>query len=331
MTNRRWGITIPWSDRPLREELPLYREAEDLGYTDLWTSEVDAADGFTPLAAAAAVTRRARLGTAIVSVYTRAPATLALQAASLAELAPGRVVLGLGTASLPIVQGWNGIPFTRPLQRTRDLFALLRPMLSGERVTADLPTVSVRGFRYARPIEGPIPLYLAALRPGMLRLAGEVADGVILNFLPARDVPRVVALVREAARAAGRDPEAIEVVCRVFVCPTTDREAGLQVARRFLAGYLTVPTYTAFQQWLGYGDRLKPLFDLWAAGDRRGALAAIPDEVVDDLVLVGTPDEVREKVLAYRENGVDLPVLRLFGTPAEPLESGQAFRALAPP
>ena len=330
MSAQRWGVTIPLSDVPLRHQADLFRQAEELGYTDLWSSEVNSTDGFTPLAVAAAATKAVRLGTAVVNVYTRTPAILAMHAASLNELAPGRFCLGLGAASKPIVEWWSGVPFERPLQRVRDVTTTVRQMLAGEKVTAELPTVSVNGFRYGRAIENTIPIYVAALRPGMLRLAGQVADGVIVNLLPARDIPKAVAVVREAAREAGRDPSAIEVVCRIFVCVSQDREAALQVARRFLAGYLTVPTYTAFQRWLGYGDAIQPLLDAWAAGDRRRATEVIPDELVQDLVLLGTPDQVRDKVLAYSTNGVDLPLLQLFMTPSDPPDNSFALRALAP-
>ncbi|HEY8491258.1 MAG TPA: LLM class F420-dependent oxidoreductase [Dehalococcoidia bacterium] len=326
----RWALTIPLSDLPLRQQIPLFQEAEDLGYTDLWTGEVNGCDGFTPLVAAATATRSVRLGTAVVNVYSRTPALLAMHAASLAELAPGRVCLGIGASSPPIVQGWHGVPFHRPLARVRDAVAVLRPMLAGEKVTAGLETLSVHGFRYGREPAGRIPLFLAALRPGMLRLAGQVADGVIINILPARDVPRAVAEVREAARAAGHDPDAVEIACRIFVCPTRNREEALVAARRFLAGYVTVRTYAAFHRWLGYGDLLGPAVAAWEAGDRRAALALLPESLVEDLVLIGEPEEVRERVLEYCRHGVTLPILQIFRTSSEPPDNTYGLRALAP-
>ena len=327
---QRWGFTLPLSDLPLHRQIPLFREAEELGYTDLWTGEVNGCDGFTPLAAAAVVTRSVRLGTAVVNVYSRTPALLAMQAAALAELAPGRVCLGIGASSPPIVQGWHGLPFRRPLARVRDSLAVLRPMLEGRKVAADLETLSVQGFRYGRPPVGPVPLFLAALRPGMLRLAGQTADGVIINMLPARDVPRAVAVVREAARAAGRDPETVEIACRIFVCPTRNREEALATARRFLAGYVTVRTYAEFHRWLGYGDALGPAVAAWEAGDRRRAPALLPEALVEDLVLIGDPDQVRERVLEYCRHGVTLPILQIFRTESEPVDNTYGLRALAP-
>jgi probable F420-dependent oxidoreductase len=331
MPDQRWGLTIPFTEQPLREELALYQEAEALGYTDLWTIEVNAQDAWTPLALAAAVTKTARLGTAIVSTYTRTPSVIAMHAASLDEAAPGRVCLGLGSSSVIIVQDWNGIPFEKPLQKVRDVVTVLRPMLAGEKVTAQLATLSVNGFRLARPPAHPVPIYLGALRENMLRLAGELADGVILNFLGPHDVAKPIAVVREAARQAGRNPQDVEITARIFVFASDDRQGALAAATRFLTGYLTVPTYAKFHEWLGRGAALKPMHDAWAAGDRRGALAAFPDEVAAEIAVVGTVDECRARIELYRQNGVDVPIIALIGTPNDPPGHLAAMmRALAP-
>lgn len=330
MSDRRWGLTIPVSDLPLREQVARFQEAEDLGYTDLWSSEVNLTDAFTPLALAASVTRRATLGTAIVNVYTRTPAVLAMQAAALNELAPGRVVLGLGSSSPAVVQDWSGVPLERPVQRMHDAVALLRPLLAGEKVTAQRETLRITNFRLGRPSEPPVPIYVAALRPRMVALAGKVGDGVILNLLTAAEVPPIVAAARAAAQAVGRDPAALKIACRIFLCPTRHHAEGDEVARRFLAGYLTAPTYTAFQNWLGHGAALQPALDAWAAGDRRRAVRELPQALVDEWVYVGPPEACREKALAYCANGIDIPILQLFRADSDPVDNTYALRALAP-
>src|SRR5262245_37045793 len=209
----RLGLTIPLDNFTLAEHADLARETERLGYRDAWSFEADGVDAFTPLAVAAQASGL-RLGTAIVNVYTRGPATLAMSAAGLAEAAPGRFILGLGSGSDVIVESWNGGVFAKPVTRVRETTQFLRRALAGERVVFRGETFPVDGFRLSRPPE-PVPIYLAALRSGMLRLAGEVADGVILNWLAPEDVPRCVAIVRESAANAGRDPSAIEITCRV--------------------------------------------------------------------------------------------------------------------
>jgi probable F420-dependent oxidoreductase len=204
------------------------------------------------------------LGTAIVSPYTRGPALLAMTAASLAELAPGRFHLGLGAASRPIVQDWNGTAYERPYQRVRDTVRFLRAALAGERVAERYDTFEVNGLRLSRPPQTPPPIYLAALREGMLRLAQREADGAILNWLSADDVKRVVPYVHEGGSGE-------EIVCRVFVCPTEDVGAARAAFRRMVTAYLNVPGYANYQGWLGRGDRLQPMWDAWESGDRRTA------------------------------------------------------------
>jgi len=178
-----YGMTVPFDGVPLCEHREWYEELVDLGYTDAWSSEADGTDAFTPLALAAAWAPTLRLGTAIVPAYTRGPALLAQSAAALAEAAPGKFALGVGTSSNVIVERWNGIAFEEPYKRTRDLVRFLRLALTGEKVDAAFDTFTVKGFRLGRPPEVPPPILVAGLRPGMLRLAGREADGAIINWL----------------------------------------------------------------------------------------------------------------------------------------------------
>lgn len=308
-TVRRLGISVPFSGVPLAAHREWFADVLAAGYTDAWSSEADGTDGFTPLALGAAWEPELHLGVAIASAFTRGPALLAQSVAALAEAAPGRFALGLGTSSEVIVQQWNGIAFDRPYARVRDTLAFLRLALSGEKVTAEFETFSVHGFRLSRPIATPPPLYLAALRPGMLRLAGREADGVILNWLSADDVATSLAEVRAGAGAAGADGGIGEVVARIFVVPEADPSVARAVARRMIAAYLSLPAYAAFHRWLGRGPLLQGLWDAWAAGDREAARASIPDEVVDALVVHGDPDDCRAKIARYVDNGVTLPIL----------------------
>lgn len=330
----RWGFSVPLHGVSLAEHRAVMEEAERLGYTDAWSLEVDGTDAFIPLAVAAAWTERMRLGTAIASTFTRGPATLASSALALAEAAPGRVVLGLGTSSDVVVRDWNGLAFERPLARTRAVAALVREALSGARVSRTLDAASMQGFRLSRPVPAPVPIFIAALRQGMLRLAGETADGVIINWLRAADVPRVVAVAREAARAAGRDPASVEVACRIFVCVHDDLETARATARRWIAAYLNVPVYRRFHEWLGNDRLLGGMWEKWAAGDRRGALAALGDQAVDALFAAGPAARCRAMIEEYVAAGVDTPILYFMPAAtdwsAQAQESRAMLRALAP-
>lgn len=320
---RRPGMTVPLPG-PLHTHRQGLAELADLGYTDIWSAEADGADGFTPLALAAAWEPRLRLGTAIIPAYTRSPACLAQCVASLADAAPGRVAVGIGSSSNVIIERWNGLPFERPYQKVRDVVRFLRDALSGEKVARSYDTFTVSGFRLGVRPEVPPAILVAALREGMLRLAGREADGVIINWLSPDDVPTVTKVVREAAGGAER-----EVVARIFCCPSENTEVVRAAARFSIAAYLSVPVYAEFHRWLGRGDLLQGMWDAWAAGDRKAAVAAIPDSVVDDLVVHGAPAACRERIQAYVANGVTTSSLAVL--PLDPeLDVWQAMRDLAP-
>ncbi|MCC6380884.1 MAG: LLM class F420-dependent oxidoreductase [Dehalococcoidia bacterium] len=324
MFDKRIALSVPY-EIPLGDHAALAREMAALGYTDAWSFEVDGVDCFTPLAVVAQATTM-RVGTAIANVYTRGPATLAQSAAAIAELAPGRFVLGVGSGSQPIVEAWNDTPFRRPATRVRETVAFLRQALAGERVVFKGQTFSVDGLRLSRPVPGPIPIHVAALRRGMLRVAGEVADGVCLNWLSAEDVRQSVAVVREAARAAGRDPAAIEVTARLMVNVDPAGEVADVTVRRQIAAYLNVPVYREFHEWLGRGPALAGMWEAWEAGDRRAALAAIPPATAAELVIQGRPEERRAHVQRYLEAGVDTAFLSFSMAEREPARRQEIVR-----
>lgn len=323
----RYGFTFPLDGLPLHEHREALQEAERLGYSDAWSYEIDGVDCFTPLALAAAWTEKLFLGTAIANVYTRAPIALAISANGIAEAAPGRFALGLGAGSSVIVEQWGGVPFEQPYRKVRDVNRLVQEMLRGDKVVAEHETVRSNGFRLSRRLAPAPPVYIAALREGMLRLAGAESDGAIINWLSAGDVPQCVAAAKDGARKAGRDPDKLEVVCRIFVCMIEDENVIDFLGRRMIAAYLNVPVYAAFHEWLGRGDVLAEMWRLWKEGDRKAALAAIPDALVDDLIVWGPPEACREHIQRYADNGVTTPALALlpFG-----LDTRQAVRDLAP-
>jgi len=276
-------------------------------------------DGFTPLALAAAWAPSLNLGIAIAPAFTRGPALIAQTAAAMADAAPGRFALGLGSSSEVIVDRWNGIEFTEPYRKVRDVVRFVKAALGGERVEGHFSTFESRGFRLTRVPSSPPPIYLAALRPGMLSLAGREADGAILNWLSAQDVKKAVAEIGGEGRK--------EVVARIFVIPTPDATTARAVGRRMITAYMNVDAYAEFQRWLGRGPQLEGMWEKWAAGDRRGALEAIPDEVVDDLVVHGSFEECRAAIGRYVENGVTIPAPMVLPVGVD-LE--EAVRGLSP-
>jgi probable F420-dependent oxidoreductase len=291
MPDLRWGLTIPFSGVPLGEHGDLLRRAEAAGYDDLWTAETAGADGFTPLALAAVHTTGMRLGTGVVNAFTRGPAVLAQHAAALADASGGRFVLGLGSSSNVIVERWNGVQFERPLSRVRATVEALRPVLAGERGPG--------GFKLEAPPREPVPIVIAALRGKMLGLAAEIGDGAFTNFLPLSGARQVA----DAFGAPGK-----ELLCRFFSFPDPEEEA-LPAARRMLVGYATVPVYTAFFRWLGWGERIDPMVEAWEAGDRARALELVPDELVREVFVFGAGAAQRERLAEFAAAGITTFVL----------------------
>jgi probable F420-dependent oxidoreductase len=307
----RWGLTLPLPGITLAQHREHVQRAEALGYTDFWSGETAGPDGFTPLTLAAAWTERARLGTGIVGVFQRGPALLAQEAAALASASDGRFVLGIGASSDRIVEGWNGIPFEKPLAKVRETLDFLQVALAGERTETR--------FKLESPPAEKIPIVLAALRGKMLDLAVEKADGAFTNFLPLSGLPQVAKQVENA-------PEGFELLCRFFCIPG-EREQVEPVARFMFSSYITVPVYEAFYRWLGYGDQIDPMVEAWAAGDRKAAAAAAPWELIEDMFVLGTPEQMKERLREFVAGGITLPVLTAI-VPPEKL--GETIEALAP-
>jgi len=309
--SQRWGLTLPLPGISLADHEEHVKAAEAAGYTDLWTGETAGPDGFTPLALSAAWTERMRLGTGIVGVFQRGPALLAQEAAALASASRGRFVLGIGSSSDRIVEGWNGIPFEKPLSKVRETLDFLQAALAGERTST--------GFKLEAPPEQPVPIVLAALRGKMLELAMERADGAFTNFLPLGGLPKVTAQLAGA-------PQGFELLCRFFCIPG-EREAVEPLARFMFSSYITVPVYTAFYRWLGYGEQIDPMVSAWESGDRQAAAAAAPWELIEDMFVFGTPEQMKERLATFVAGGITLPILTPIVTPDK---LGETIAALAP-
>ena len=307
----RWGLTLPLPGLSLAAHEDLVKRAEAAGYTDLWSGETNGPDGFTPLALSAAWTERARLGTGIVGVFQRGPALLAQGAAALASASNDRFVLGIGSSSDRIVEGWNGIPFERPLSKVRETLGFLRTALDGERTES--------GFKLESAPAQRVPIVLAALRGKMLELAVEQGDGAFTNFLPLGGLPRVTAQLSDA-------PDGFELLCRFFCIPG-EREAVEPLARFMFSSYITVPVYAAFYRWLGYGEQIEPMVNAWESGDRQGAAAAAPWELIEEMFIFGSPEQMAERIDAFVEGGITLPILTPITTPDK---LGELIEALAP-
>jgi probable F420-dependent oxidoreductase len=296
-------MTVPFAGVPLADHAELYRRTEALGYDDLWSSETpNGADGISTLAAAIPVTERMRLATGIVNPYTRGPAVLAQTAATLQEMSRGRFVLGLGASSDVAVERFNGLEFAKPLTRMREAVGRVRPVLS-------VPGgKGFGGLRLERPVTTPVPIVLAALRARMLGLAGEIADGAFTNFLPLSGLAQVRAAHRAGEARAGRAEGSTELVCRFFIIPG-DPADGVALARGMLSTYGSVPVYAEFFRWLGWARQLDPMVEAAASGDRRRAAELVPEQLLSEIYLLGSPAQIRERLQEFVDGGITTAVL----------------------
>jgi probable F420-dependent oxidoreductase len=308
---QRWGLTVPFTGIGLADNAELYKRAEAAGYTDLWSGETNGPDGFSPLVLGAAWTEKIRLGTGVVGVMQRGRALLAQEAAALADASGGRFALGIGASSDRIIEGWNGMPFEKPLSKMSETIDFLRTALSGERADG--------GFKLERAPEERVPIIVAALRGKMLRLAVEKGDGAFTNFLPLEGLPKVAAQLEGA-------PEGFELLCRFFCLPG-QREQVEPLARFMFSSYITVPVYEAFYRWLGYGEKIDEMVEAWGAKDRQKAAAAAPWDLIEEMFIFGSPEEMRERLGAFVEGGITLPVITPITTPDK---LGELIDALAP-
>lgn len=312
---KRIAVTLPAGPR-LEQTIERIRWAEDNGIPDGWFSDSGAPDTLTQIAAIAHHTRSIRIGIAVTPVYTRTPAVLAASINVIAQVLPGRFVMGLGSSSQTIMGQWNGIPLDKPLTRVKETTLLVRSMLKGEKSDFEGETLFSRGYRQP-PLENPPPIYLAALRPNMIEMAAEVGDGVIFNLWPKGALPKMMEHVRIGAERAGKNPADVEVVNRFMVLVTDDKAEGRNLFRAAFAPYYATPVYNKFLAWAGYEEAAQTIREGWAEKDRAKTGGALTDEMIDEIAIIGDEDEVRERIREAANGGIDTAIIAPIAPTAE--------------
>jgi len=277
--------------------------AADVGYSSYWTAETTGPEAFSVLAAVGAGAPSLDLGTGVLALQLRTPMVVAMGGATLQALHPERdILLGIGISSPVVATRWHGMPYSdRPLSQVREYVTLLRACLSGEKVDFSGDHYQVKGFRLGVRLGEKRPkIVIGALNPKMLALAGELADGVLLNYLPASHVPWSVEQVRK-----GGDAD-IYAYVHAGIC---EREEGIELARRDLFSYAVVDSYARNFERAGYADEVAAVREAHTAGNREAAVAAVSDRMVDGIDVMGDADTVHATMQAYADAGVDVPVL----------------------
>ena len=303
------AVTAPLPGLTADASLELAQQAGEWGYRAVWAAEVDGPDCFTILGALAATTDY-QLGVAVVPVQTRTAFVLGMSAVAMAQLSQGRFALGVGASSEVLVSRFGGQPFDRPLSHLREAVEALRPILRGERSTFEGRYVKIGGYKMPSPPPAPVPLYLGSLNPRSLRMAGELADGLCINQIAPKHVPRMLDEVRAGAKEAGRElPSDFPVVARLFCLVTDDAPAARQVIKMIFAPYVATSVYNRFYRWMGYEEEAEGIAKAAAAKDREGMAKAMGDRIPEDLFVVGTADEVASRIRQYIDAGVTVPVI----------------------
>ena len=329
----RIGVGFSSSGLTPGEIVECVRLAEELGYESAWMAEGHAGDQFAILGACAAATKRIALGTAISSVFVRSAPTIAMAAATVDQLSGGRFILGLGSSHRVQVEGEHGIPFDRPIPRLRETVAIVRALLQDGVVAHEGEVIRIERFElWFTPLRPRLPIFLAALFPKLLQIAGELADGILLTYPTLESGRRAAEHVAIGARRAGRKPEDVEIAsllpCQVAASGAEARER-LRPGIAFYVGFF--PRYNRLLAEAGFADAVAAVKTAWDRGDREGAARLVPDALIDAVALAGTPQECRAKIERYRASGIRLPIVTPRGGGPDPkARVVEALRACAP-
>ncbi len=304
----RMSITLP---EPGDVEASLARAvwAEQQGFDDIWLADTGGMDALTLAAAVAVRTERIRIGIAVVPVFTRSPAVLASTAMTISHLAPNRFVIGLGSSSHAMVEGWHGLKFEKPLTRVKESAQLLRSMLAGEKTAFQGDIFRSHGYRVNPPVAGEVPVYIGALRGKMLEMAGELGDGTIVNLYPRSALPKMMERIDVGARRAGRSGADVDVVSRIQVCVTDDVQSARDMVRARFSPYFATPVYNKFLAWCGHPDVAATIAEGWAEKDRDKTTSAMSDELIHQVVVIGDEQTCQAEIRDHIANGVTTPII----------------------
>ena len=304
------------------------RWAEREGFDGVWLADAGGNDALATAAAVALETRRLRIGTSVVPVYTRTPAVFASTLYTLHQLAPGRFTLGWGVSSHAMIEGWHGLPFRKPRSTLREATLLLRDMLAGHKSAWDGELLRSHGFRLPDGHAAGLPIYLAALRARMLETAGEVGDGVILNRFPVPVLPRMLEHVAAGAARAGKTLAQVDVVANLKLIVTERPAEALARIRQRFAGYYATPVYNRFLAWCGYEAAAEALAEGWRAGDRAKTLGVLNDDLLGHFVVAGPAQTCHDFARQVLAAGVDTLIIGAYTS--DPREQQAPFAAFTP-
>lgn len=327
------GVVAFWKNYDRTAIVRAAQLAEDLGYDSIWIPEAWAYEQFQLLTEIALSTDRIKVATGITNVFSRSAGLLAMSAATLDEISEGRAILGLGTSGKLVIENFHGVPYTKPLTRLRETIGICRALWRGERLSPELSTLfDARHFRLEmKPVRSDIPIYVASLQEKAIGEIGRLADGWLPTFWPYRHLRDGIATISAGARAAGRDPAAIDVAPFVGVVPFDDVTMARAMIKPLVAFYIggMGTYYHAMFCRYGFQENADRVRELYNSGQRREATEAVSDELIDAIAICGPAQHCREQLQEWHRHGVGAALINLPpGVPAEMVE--QLLRAVAP-
>ena len=296
----------------IEDSIGLAQFAESLGYDMIWVPEGGGSDSITRLAAFAGSTSKVRLGTGILPVFSRTPALTAMTALGMHVVSGSRFTLGLGVGHRGSAEGIHGIPFRRPMTRIRETVEVVRQLLKGERVSYQGRLFNVKDGSLGYGGEFNVPIYIAALGPQMLELAGELADGVLLNWAAPSYLEQAMEHLNIGAARAGRDLEEISVACYIRVAVTPEKELVRTPLKQQILRYCSMDYYRNFFAKTGFQDEAEAIGRYLSEGNRAAAARSVTDRMQRTLAVFGGVDYCRQEIQRRRDLGVQMPVIAPF-------------------
>lgn len=304
---QRIGMSLPIAGASVQDAIQLVQHLESLAWDDIWLGDGAGQDALTLLPLLLANTFKMRMGTAVTPVFTRTPAVLASSFSVINQAFPERFIAGLGSSSHAVIENWHGLPMEKPLTRIKETVSLLRSIMAGKKTHFNGEVLRSNG--YQQPANNNQAIYLAGLRPKMLETAAEIADGIILNLFPRTALPKIMEHIAIGAKRGGKDPAAVEVVCRYVICVNKDKALGRKAFREQYLPYYATKVYNKYLAWAGYEDAAYEIAEGFKTRDRARSLAAMSDELVDEIAIIGDQQECQQRVLECAKQGVHAHVM----------------------
>jgi len=280
----------------------------------IWVPETWGMENFSMLGAVSNNTENQKIGSSIINIYSRSPATIAMGASTVDILSKGRLILGLGTSSVPIVEDFHGQKFEKPVQRMKEYVEIIRQILSGQQVNFSGEIFNLKNFTLLlKPQRKEIPIYLAAINQKMVELTWEIADGVIFYLRPLDEIKKTISKMQEKRK--------IDVACQIITCVSDDSENAINRAKKTLAFYVSVgEIYRKFLSENGFKTETENIFDEFKKSGFRSNHELVTDSMLNSLCISGTPEESKSKLEKFRNAGIDLPIIQ-FNPVGDTMES----------